>query len=285
MSCCAALDTAAQQLAFDSQAHRGGRGLMPENTIPAMLDAIDRGVTTLEMDLQLTKDGRVIVSHDPTFNANFVTTPRGDTLVSAAAKKIVLYQLSYDSIAKYDVGLKFNPEFPRQKRIGAIKPLLSVLLDSTEAYARAKGRAIRYNIEIKSKPAGDGVYYPDVASFVNLAMQVIDSKNMADRVVIQSFDTRALQLLHQRYAGYALSYLVDGKEKRAPRKLIEALGFRPEILSPNEMIVTPELVKDCHLLGIKVIPWTVNSIDRIRELKKIGVDGIITDYPDLFSQL
>ncbi len=93
---------------------------------------------------------------------------------------------------------------------------MSVLLDSTEAYARAKGRTIRYNIEIKSKPAGDGVYYPDVASFVNLAMQVIDSKNMADRVVIQSFDTRALQLLHQRYARYALSYLVDGKEKRAP---------------------------------------------------------------------
>ena len=273
------------QIKFDSQAHRGGRGLMPENTIPAMLDAIDRGVTTLEMDLQLTKDGQVIVSHDPTFNANFVTTPQGDTLTSAAAKKIVLYQLSYDSIAKYDVGLKFNPEFPRQKKIAAIKPLLSVLLDSTEAHAKAKGRAIKYNIEIKSKPASDGVHYPDIASFVDLAMQVIDSKNIANRVVVQSFDTRALRLLHQRYAHYALSYLVDRKEKRNPEELVKALGFTPEILSPNEMIVTPGLVKDCHLLGIKVIPWTVNSIDRIRELKKIGVDGIITDYPDLFSQL
>ncbi|WP_262919243.1 glycerophosphodiester phosphodiesterase family protein [Niabella hibiscisoli] len=81
-----------------------------------MRDAIDWGVTTLEMDLQLTRDKQVIVSHDPTFNANFAITPQGDTMTVAAARKVILYQLPYDSIAKYDVGLKFNPEFPRQKR-------------------------------------------------------------------------------------------------------------------------------------------------------------------------
>lgn len=285
IGCCVAVEAVAQQPSFDTQAHRGGRGLMPENTIAAMLDAIDRGVTTLEMDVQLSKDGQVVVSHDPAFNANFATTPQGDTLTSAAAKKMVLYQLSYDSIAKYDVGLKFNPEFPRQKKIAAVKPLLSVLLDSTEAYARAKGRKIHYNIEIKSKPAGDGIYYPDIATFVDLAMRVIDSRNIAERVVIQSFDIRALQLLHQRHPQYALSCLIDAKEKRDVAELISALGFKPAVLSPNSAIVNPKLITDCHRQGIKVIPWTVNDAAGIRKLKKMGVDGIITDYPDLFSQL
>lgn len=274
----------AQRL-FDTQAHRGGRGIMPENTIAAMLDAIDRGVTTLEMDLQLSKDGQVIVSHDPTFNANFATTPEGNTLTSAAAKKIVLHQLSYDSIAKYDVGLKFNPEFPRQKKIAAVKPLLSVLLDSTEAYAKAKGRTVHYNIEIKSRPAGDGLYYPHLAGFVDAAMKVIHQKNMVDKVVMQSFDTRALLLLHQKYPEYALSYLIDAKEKRSFSELVKALGFKPAILSPNSALVTPEMIEDCHQQKVKVIPWTVNDLEEIRRLKKMGVDGMITDYPDLFSRL
>lgn len=258
---------------------------MPENTIAAMLDAIDRGVTTLEMDLQLSRDKQVIVSHDPTFNANFVTTPKGDTLTAAAARKVLLYQLPYDSIVKYDVGLKFNPEFPRQKKMPAIKPLLSALMDSTEAYAKAKGRKIHYNVEIKSKPAGDGIYYPDIATLVDLAMRVIDSRNIADRVVMQSFDIRALQLLHQRHPQYALSYLIDAKEERTPDQLVEALGFKPAILSPNSAIVTRQMIIDCHQQGMKVIPWTVNDLEGIRKLKKMGVDGIITDFPDLFSQL
>lgn len=282
---CLSATTCFGQTKFDTQAHRGGRGLMPENTIAAMLDAIDRGVTTLEMDLQLSKDGQVIVSHDPTFNANFVTTPEGNTLTSAAAKKIVLYQLSYDSIAKYDVGLKFNPEFPRQKKIAAVKPLLSVLLDSTEAYAKAKGRTVHYNIEIKSRPAGDGLYYPDLAGFVDAAMKVIRQKNMVERVVMQSFDTRALLLLHQKYPEYALSYLIDAKEKRSFSELVKALGFKPAILSPNSALVTPEMIADCHQQKVKVIPWTVNDLEEIRRLKKMGVDGVITDYPDLFSRL
>lgn len=258
---------------------------MPENTIAAMLDAIDRGVTTLEMDLQITRDGQVIVSHDPTFNSGFTTTPQGDTLTKEAARKIILYQLNYDSIVKYDVGLKFNPEFPGQKKMPAIKPLLSALLDSTEAYAKAKNRAIRYNIEIKSRPAGDGVYYPDIASFVDRAMRVIDRKNLADKAVIQSFDPRALQVLHQRHPQYALSYLIDAKEERTPDQLVEALGFKPAILSPNSAIVTRQMIIDCHQQGMKVIPWTVNDLEGIRKLKKMGVDGIITDFPDLFSQL
>ena len=108
---------------------------------------------------------------------------------------------------------------------------------------------------------------------------------MADKVVIQSFDTRALQLLHSKYPQYALSYLIDAKEKRSPNQLIDALGFKPAILSPNSALVTPEMINNCHQQKLKVIPWTVNDLEEIRKLKKMGVDGIITDYPDLFSRL
>lgn len=283
--CCVTVNAVAQQPDFDTQAHRGGRGLMPENTIAAMKDAIDRGVTTLEMDLQLSKDLQVIVSHDPYFNAAIVTTPDGDTLTTDAAQKIILYQLNYDSIAKYDVGTRYNAAFPRQKKVSAIKPLLSVLLDSTEAYARLRGKTIHYNIEIKSKETGDGLYYPDLATFVDLAMEVVNSKGIAGRVIIQSFDTRALQLLHQRYEQYALSYLIEAKENRTVSELTDALGFKPAILSPDSRIVTKEMIRDCHRAGLKIIPWTVNDLEGIRKLRKMGVDGIITDYPDLFSRL
>ncbi|WP_346237573.1 glycerophosphodiester phosphodiesterase family protein [Niabella insulamsoli] len=272
-------------LVFDMQAHRGGRGLMPENTVAAMFDAIDRGVTTLEMDLQLTKDSQVIVSHDPTFNSYFATAPNGDTLTPSQAKKIILHQLSYDSIIKYDVGLKRNPQFPRQHKMAAAKPLLSALLDSTEKYARSKGVKIRYNIEIKSNPGADGRFYPSLENFVYLAMSVIQSKNIAQRMTIQSFDGRALKLLHQKYPDYTLSFLIDAKEKRSVGELITSLGFQPEILSPNSQIVTKTLIKDCHKRDMKIIPWTVNDLGEMKRLKQMGVDGIITDYPDLFSQL
>lgn len=273
------------QKGFDSQAHRGGRGLMPENTIPAMLDAIDRGITTLEMDLQLTADRKVIVSHDPTFNSNFVTSPQGDTLTREAARKIVLYQLTYDSIKKYDVGLKFNPEFPRQKKMKASKPLLSDLLEETEAYAKKKNRTVYYNIEIKSRPASDGKYYPDLETFIDLAMDVINKKKIADRVVIQTFDTRALHILHRKYPQYALSYLIDAKEKRSVDELIKSLGFIPAALSPHYSIVTDKMIKDCRKRGMRIIPWTVNDLDEMKRLKAMGVDGIISDYSDLFAQL
>lgn len=273
------------QTTFDAQAHRGGRGVMPENTIPAMLDAIDKGITTLEMDLQLSADKQVIVSHDPTFNSNFVTTPSGDTLTKAAAKKIVLYQLNYDSIKKYDVGIKFNPEFPHQKKMPVCKPLLSDLLDNTEAYAKQKNRTIHYNIEIKSSPSADGKYYPDLETFVDLAMHVINQKKISDRVVIQTFDTRALHLLHKKYPQYALSYLINASEKRPLSELIKILGFTPAILSPHGHIVTEQLISDCHKRGMKIIPWTINTLEEIKKLKTMGVDGVISDYSDLFSKL
>ncbi|AHF16151.1 glycerophosphodiester phosphodiesterase family protein [Niabella soli] len=270
---------------LDMEAHRGGRGLMPENTIPAMLNAIDMGVTTLEMDMQVTKDKQVIVSHDATFNYGFTTTPEGDTLTPAESKKRILYTMTYDSIKKYDVGKKFYPAEPRQKKMAAVKPLLKELLTTTEAYAKKKDIAIQYNIEIKSSPKGDGVTSPPVAEFTDLAMQTLLPFNIGKRLIIQCFDVRALKIMHQKYPQVQTSYLVDDKEKRPLAEQLEALGYTPAYYSPHYAIVTPELVKECHQRNIKIVPWTVNDLPTIKKLADMGVDGIITDYPDLFYQL
>lgn len=283
-SCTTSKNTTISLPAFDKEGHRGARGLMPENTIQAMLKGIDLGVTTLEMDLQITKDKKVIVSHDPNFNANITTTPDGKYLGKDEAKNLLLYKMNYDEIKKYDVGLKPHPDFPRQQKMAVHKPLLSDLLDATEKYSKEKGIAVLYNIEIKSNKKNDGINHPPVAEFVDLAMAVINQKGIAKRTIIQSFDPRALVVMHQKYPSVKTSLLIEAFDSRGLDEQLKEIGFTPTVYSPSHTLVTRQLINSCHQKGIKIVPWTINDLPRIKELVALGVDGIITDYPDLFAQ-
>lgn len=271
--------------AFDMQGHRGSRGLMPENTIAAMEKAIDLGVTTLEMDVVISKDEGVVVSHDPYFHENITTTPAGKHLSKGEGVKHLIFQMNYDSVMKYDVGMKPHPDFPRQEKVQAFKPLLVELLHATESYAKTKNRTIAYNIEIKSKPEYDGKRHPPIERFVDLAVEAIKAEGVEERTTIQSFDPRALKVVHSKYPSMLTSLLVEGNDKRPLNEQLKELGFTPGVYSPHYSLVTPALLEQCHAKGMKVIPWTVNTIDDIKRLKAMGVDGIITDYPDLFAQL
>jgi glycerophosphoryl diester phosphodiesterase len=281
---CEAQTRKGQQAAFakfDTEAHRGGRALMPENTIPAMLNAIDLGVTTLEMDTHITADGKVVLSHDDGFNPLFALKPDGSQITKEEADRYALYQMNYADIAKFDVGSKFYDKFPKQRKLKAHVPLLANVIDSVQAYAKAKGKGpMFYNIETKSKPANDGKLNPDPETFVKLLMEVITAKKITPYVVIQSFDKRTLQVLHARYPNVRTSYLVDGKGRSLKQDLDE-LGFVPFVYSPAYKLVTAQMVKDCHAQGIKIVPWTVNTKEEIDTLKGLGVDGIISDQPDL----
>lgn len=268
---------------FDMQGHRGSRGLMPENTIPAMHKAIDLGVTTLEMDVVISKDKKVVLSHDPYFNPDITTTPQGNTLLREEATKLLLYGMNYDSIRKYDVGLKPHPSFPRQQKIAVSKPLLSDLIRSCEFYAQANNKnSLWYNIETKTKPSGDGTHHPSPDAFVDLLVAVIRNEGIAGRTVIQSFDDRTLQELHKKYPSIKTSLLIEGTDKRTFEEQLKDLGFVPTVYSPHYSLVTTQLVNACHAKGIKIIPWTINTKAEIERIKSLGVDGIITDYPDLF---
>lgn len=285
-SCNTASNTAEQKPlgAFDKQGHRGSRGLMPENTIPAMLRAIDEGVTTLELDVVISKDSQVVVSHDPFFHQNITTTPAGKSLTKKEAANHLLFTMNYDSIRKYDVGLKPHPDFQQQQKIAVHKPLLKDLVIAAEKYAAEKNNPVHYNIEIKSKAEGDGITHPAIPAFAELVIKTLQDLGTINKTVIQSFDIRPLQYLHQKYPDVQTSLLILGTDKRTLDEQLNELGFVPTYYSPHYSLVTSELLKQCHQKNIRVIPWTVNTKKEIEQLKALGADGIITDYPNLFNE-
>ena len=273
-----------QKPAFDVEGHRGCRGLMPENTIPAMLKAIDLGVTTLEMDVVITKDNKVVVSHEPWFEAEITTKPDGSFVKEGEAMQNNIYQMNYEDVAKYDVGMKPHSRFPQQQKMKAIKPLLNDLIDSVEAYLVKKNLPkVNYNIETKSLPAGDNRFHPVPSEFAELLMAVIKEKKIEDRVIIQSFDFRSLKYIHEKFPSIKTSMLIEDSDENDFEGQLTKLGYTPEYYSPNQTLVDDKLVKQCHDKGMKILPWTVNDTKQFKKLKKMGVDGIITDYPDLFK--
>ncbi|MBY0542209.1 MAG: glycerophosphodiester phosphodiesterase [Sphingobacteriaceae bacterium] len=276
--------TAFAQQKFDVQGHRGARGIMPENTIEAMIKGLQLGVTTLEMDIVISKDKQAVVSQEPYFNHEFSLTPDGKEILFKDEKKNNIYQMDYAEVRKFDVGSKIHPRFPGQQKIKAYKPLLGELIDSVEAYVKVNKLAKPdYNIETKLIRKGDGEFQPSPEEYVEIIMAIVKQKKLEKRVIIQSFDMRSLQYLHQKYPKMRTSLGIDEKEDFENN--IKDLGFNPTIYSPYSVLVGKGLVDKCHAAGIKIIPWTVNSIKDLKYLMSLGVDGVITDYPNLMGQL
>jgi glycerophosphoryl diester phosphodiesterase len=269
---------------FDKQGHRGCRGLYPENTIPAMIHALDLGVTTLEMDISFTKDSVAILSHEPFFNHEITTKADGSFIEEKEEKDYNIFNITFTETEKYDVGLKPHPRFPQQKKMAVHKPSLAAVFDSVKAYMQTHKRPFPYfNIETKTTPLTDNTYHPAPAVFVDMLMKVIKEKQMEQWVMIQSFDVRTLQYLHKNYPTIPAVLLIEDYDKRSLEDQLSQLGFTPNVYSPHYSLVTKELLGKCHSQKIKVIPWTVNEKEKIEELKSMGVDGIISDYPNLFN--
>lgn len=265
---------------FSREAHRGGRGLVPENTIPAMLNALNRNITTLEMDCQVTSDNQVILSHDAKINPQFSLTESGNEISPEKADSLILYQMNYDQIKKFDVGSKLNEKFPRQEKIKACIPLLSDLIDSVQNRIKLNKREqVFYNIETKISPEGDNKLHPEPEKFVDLLMEVIKKKGIGEWVIIQSFDPRTLEIVHKKYPGTKISFLTS---TGSLSENLKKLSFIPDVYSPAYALADQQLIKEAHQKGLKVIPWTVNKKAKIDELTKMGIDGVITDYPDFF---
>jgi len=263
---------------IDVQAHRGGAGLMPENTIPAMQNALDLDVNTLEFDLQLSQDGQVVVSHDNYFHPRYATRPDG-TLIQEEDPKEYLYTMPYDSIARYDVGLRPVDRWPGQVKMAVSKPLASELIDFTESYAK---KPVNYNIEIKSWPGeGEGTLWPEYHVFCDTCIPLLLSKDLGDRLIVQCFDTRALNYMHEKWPELTLSYLTEDYDGGDIEQLLGNLDFVPAWWSPESSVVTPENVAWCHAHGIGVVPWTVDDPAEMKRLVDCGVEAIISNYPDI----
>ncbi len=272
------------QPGFDIQGHRGCRGLMPENSIPGFIKAIDLGVTTLEMDVVISADGKVVVSHDLYISSAFCVNELGADITKKEEKDIKIYNLNYEDVMLFDCGIKGNDKFPEQERISVYKPLLSEVIDQCENYIEQNNKKpVRYNIEIKSSPSGDLVFHPEPTLFTSLVHNVLKDRLPVDKITIQSFDVRVLQLMRMKYPEYEISLLISNK--KSPAKNIEILGFIPDIYSPNFKLIGKKEIDELHSKSIKVIPWTVNDAKQMKKLMDLGVDGFITDFPNRYFDL
>lgn len=270
---------------FDVQGHRGARGLLPENTIPAFRRALELGVTTLELDVVISADSQLVVSHEPWMSATICTQPDGRPVSAARDTTFSLFGMSYDEIVRFDCGSRGHPDFPEQEAVAATKPLLHDVVRMAEAYVAEHDRApVFYNVETKSRPAWDGTYHPSPERFTRLLYAVLEEEGVTDRTTIQSFDPRTLRVARILEPSLSLALLV-GRAGGGLAENVQALGFTPTIYSPDYRLVDAALIEAAHARNMEVIPWTVNASSDMKRLQRLGVDGLITDYPDRASFL
>jgi glycerophosphoryl diester phosphodiesterase len=269
---------------FDLQGHRGARGLKPENTIPAFIVALDSGVTTVEMDLAVTKDKLLVVSHEPWINPAFCLKPNNTAISSKDEKKLNIYQMTYAQVSQYDCGSKGNEKFPQQEKIKVAKPLLTDVIIAIEDHIKNFSQyEVDYNIEIKSEPESDNKFHPTPEVFSDLVFNLIDQYLPWERIVIQSFDFRVLKYWHEKHPEVRLAALVENKKSVSAN--LEELGFKPSIYSPYFELIDKADIQYLHQQKIRVIPWTVNEETDMKNVQALGVDGMITDYPNRANKL
>ena len=261
------------KLDFDSQGHRGARGLWPENSIAGARSALDHGMRTIELDVVVSADSVLIVSHEPSFNPKICDGFEGDRPETS------FFQLTASEIQRVDCGGFPHPDFAYQQQAPAPRPTLAEFVRASEAHATESGRALpQYNIEIKSDPAGDGTAHPAPATFASLLVEAIDRLGIRGRSTVQSFDPRPLAWLARTHPDIRLGGLCA--LPRSADAFDAKFGDGVDVYSPYHLTLTRGGVAAHQKAGRRVVPWTVNDKSRMRTLLSWGVDGIITDYPD-----
>ncbi|HNQ12103.1 MAG TPA: glycerophosphodiester phosphodiesterase family protein [Bacteroidia bacterium] len=264
--------------------HRGCRGLYPENSIPAFMYALELGVHALEMDVVVSADRKIVVSHEPYFNHTICTHPNGNKLTVEQEHTFNLFKMPYESIAAFDCGSIQHPSFPEQKSLSTCKPLFSDVIKISEEYCLKHHRALPfYNIETKCTPLGDNLFHPTPELFTDLLMAEIEINRIEHRCIIQSFDLRVLKYLHTEYPQIKTSLLAESSMSYNDLRL--ELGFKPDYYSPHLSNVSQSLINTLRSEEVLLLPWTVNEIQLMKEMIRFGVDGIITDYPNRLLQV
>jgi glycerophosphoryl diester phosphodiesterase len=291
--------------AFDLQGHRGARGLAPENTLPAFAAALSLGISTLELDTAITKDGVVVVSHDARLNPDITRGTDGRWLnaPTRAVRELTLDDVEHFDVGRIRPGSDYSRRFPDQVRMDRLyMPTLSQVFQLAR---RAGNGDVRFNIEIKTSPEAPGDTLPP-EEFAKALLALIEREGMSSRVIIQSFDWRALKAVQDLAAKIPTSYLsaqqrfldniaagkaessawtagVQFSEHRSIPKMVKAAGGT--IWSPYSPELSADLVKEAHALDLQVIPWTVNTKEDMARFIDWNVDGLITDRPDFLREV
>ncbi len=270
---------------IDWQGHRGARGLLPENTIPSFLLALSfPKVSTLEMDVVISKDSQVIISHEPYFSHHISSTPEGQPVTEAESKNLNIYEMTATEISTFDVGKRGNSRFPEQVPMAINKPTFKKMIQAVREFCKKNNRELPgFNIELKSDPKDYNKYFPQPERFVTLLLQEIDFLNIREKVNLQSFDVNILEEIHKQAPTISTALLVEKVNTFAAH--LQTISFKPTNYSPYFEFVTADVIREAQSLGIRVIPWTVNELKDMQRMVDLGVDGIITDYPNRIQKL
>jgi glycerophosphoryl diester phosphodiesterase len=258
--------------------HRGFRGLYPENTLVGFTKAIKLGVDAIELDVVMSGDGKIVVSHEPFMSQITCLKPNGEELVESEDQQFNLYQMSYEDIKQFDCGLKVNQKFPDQKSIAAYKPLLSEVIEVCDAYAKRVNSTIDYIIEIKSDVELYEEFYPNPTRYVKSILETLDTYSIYERVVLKSFDVNILKEIKKQQPSQKTSLLINRDESIEGK--LKQLDFTPEILGVYFKLLSEKVVTHYKNEGFLINAWTVNSVKSLQRVIAYGVDGIITDYPN-----
>lgn len=261
--------------------HRGCRGLLPENTLPAFLHALALGVDVLELDVVISADQQVVISHEPWLAARLGRGPTGERLDSQHEQAHNIYHLPYATIQQCAVGEWPHPDFPAQQPHPSYRPLLREMLRTVEAACQRLGRPpVGYSIELKSTPEGDGIFHPAPARFVELVLAEVRAAAVQARTTLLSFDARILQAARQQAPAQALCLL--NETPASVTELFERLGFVPDVFGSDYQLLSLALLQELSATypQLRVVPWTVNELPDLRQALQWGVSGITTDYPD-----
>ncbi len=258
--------------------HRGARGVFPENTLRGFEYAAGLGLDGIELDVVISKDKKVVVSHEPWMNPKTCTKPNLSNVSFLRRKN--LYRMNYEEIKRYDCGARGNPGFSQQKKTASYKPLLSEAIQQVEEELKKANNLNKpiYIIEIKSNWITDNKLHPSPVEFTKLVMDELLPFGINDRVLIQSFDMRPLNVIHKNNPGFMLGMLV--RSPRFIKRRMKALSFTPNTCGSYHKLTSEKWVNRIHELGMKSLVWTENEKNDILRHLKMGVEGIITDYPE-----
>lgn len=271
--------TPMENLNPDIHGHRGCRGLLPENTLPAFIKAAELGCDVLELDVVLSSDNEVVVSHEPWMSSTICKDPDDQPIPLELERSLNLFRMTLAQIQAYDCGDLKHPRFPDQEQVSAHKPTLREVVEATDEFALFAGMVNpSYNIEIKSDPAWYGTYQPLPSDYAKRIIQEVDDLGITNRCIIQSFDPAILEVVHAERPDLVIAFLVENED--GLKKNLERLTFQPQIYSPYFELLGKTDLKDLREANIDLVVWTVNEEKDIRRMLSLGVDGIISDYPD-----
>ncbi|RZK32425.1 MAG: glycerophosphodiester phosphodiesterase [Hymenobacter sp.] len=262
--------------------HRGCRGLFPENTLPAFQHALALGVDALELDVVISQDNQVVVSHEPWLAAHLGRDPHGHLINPVEEHHHNLYQLPYATIRQGRVGEWPLPGFPEQQPVPSYRPLLCEVLQQAETLCQQLGRpAVRYSVELKSSPAGDGIFHPVPSVFVALVLAELRAAAVEPRTTLLSFDPRVLRATRRAAPSLPLCLLLEN-DLPPVAELFAGLGFEPTTLGPDFQLLSAATIWAIRATypHLRLVPWTVNSVADLQMVRDWRVEGITTDYPD-----